>query len=349
MKKLIWLTLLAFASCIRNETNGADSLEKDISEVKKPLVSVLKLRKKSFKDFFNAQGQVISKEIAYIRAETNGTIKKIIIEEGEYVTKGQPLFAISNDLFNSQILELNEQISFAEYLFSKQKKMFEDGVTTELQLKEAESRVNSAKKTKNTMLTQLEKLNVVAPFNGFIEEILVKTGESISPINYLCQLVNTNELFAVADVSEKLLSEISEKDPVSLFFPSLDLFLDGLIIDRVGKVINSINRTVKIECKLPKNSSLLPNLMAEFSINHYSKESAICLPSRMILKNSKGETFVKALDKNKKVRIQNVVLGRSYNSEIEILSGLNEGDLVVDEGKSTVLEGQEVGILSSNE
>ena len=349
MKKLIWLTLLAFASCIRNETTGADSLEKDISEVKKPLVSVLELRKKSFKDFFNAQGEVISKEIAYIRAETNGTIKKIIIEEGEYVTKGQPLFAISNDLFNSQILELNEQISFAEYLFSKQKKMFEDGVTTELQLKEAESRVNSAKKTKNTMLTQLEKLNVVAPFNGFIEEILVKTGESISPINYLCQLVNTNELFAVADVSEKLLSEISEKDPVSLYFPSLDLFLDGLIIDRVGKVINSINRTVKIECKLPKNSSLLPNLMAEFSINHYSKESAICLPSRMILKNSKGETFVKALDKNKKVRIQNVVLGRSYNSEIEILSGLNEGDLVVDEGKSTVLEGQEVGILSSNE
>ena len=349
MKKLIWLTLLAFASCIRNEATDADSLEKDISEVKKPLVSVLELRKKSFKDFFNAQGQVISKEIAYIRAETNGTIKKIIIEEGEYVTKGQPLFAISNDLFNSQILELNEQISFAEYLFSKQKKMFEDGVTTELQLKEAESRVNSAKKTKNTMLTQLEKLNVVAPFNGFIEEILVKTGESISPINYLCQLVNTNELFAVADVSEKLLSEISEKDPVSLYFPSLDLFLDGLIIDRVGKVINSINRTVKIECKLPKNSSLLPNLMAEFSINHYSKESAICLPSRMILKNSKGETFVKALDKNKKVRIQNVVLGRSYNSEIEILSGLNEGDLVVDEGKSTVLEGQEVGILSSNE
>lgn len=349
MKKLIWLTLLAFASCIRNEATDADSLEKDISEVKKPLVSVLELRKKSFKDFFNAQGEVISKEIAYIRAETNGTIKKIIIEEGEYVTKGQPLFAISNDLFNSQILELNEQISFAEYLFSKQKKMFEDGVTTELQLKEAESRVNSAKKTKNTMLTQLEKLNVVAPFNGFIEEILVKTGESISPINYLCQLVNTNELFAVADVSEKLLSEISEKDPVSLYFPSLDLFLDGLIIDRVGKVINSINRTVKIECKLPKNSSLLPNLMAEFRINHYSKESAICLPSRMILKNSKGETFVKALDKNKKVRIQNVVLGRSYNSEIEILSGLNEGDLVVDEGKSTVLEGQEVGILSSNE
>jgi membrane fusion protein (multidrug efflux system) len=141
MKKLIWLTLLAFASCSSNETTGADPLETDISEVKKPLVSVLELKKKSFKDFFNAQGQVISKEMAYIRPETNGAIKKILIKEGEYVTKGQALFTMSNDLFNSQILELNEQISFAEYLFSKQKTMFEDGVTTEMQLKEAESRL----------------------------------------------------------------------------------------------------------------------------------------------------------------------------------------------------------------
>ena len=91
--------------------------------------------------------------MAYIRPETNGAIKKILIKEGEYVTKGQALFTMSNDLFNSQILELNEQISFAEYLFSKQKTMFEDGVTTEMQLKEAESRLNSVKKTKNTLLT----------------------------------------------------------------------------------------------------------------------------------------------------------------------------------------------------
>lgn len=348
MKKLIWFTLFVFVGC-SDDTNGGNEGEINTFVNNKPLVSVLELNKKSFKDFFNAQGQVISKEMAYVRSETNGIIKKVLVNEGQFVKKGQPLFKMSNDLFNSQILELNEKISFAEYLFSKQKIMFVDGVTTEMQLKEAESVLNSTKKAKNTLLTQLDKLNVIAPFDGFIEEVLVKAGESISPINYLCQIVNIDELFAVADVSENLLSEISEKDPLSLYFPSLDLFLDGLIIDRVGKVINVINRTIKIECKLPKNSGLLPNLMAEFSINHYTKDSAICLPSRLILKNSKGGAFVKVLDKNKKVLIKNVVLGRNYNSEIEILSGLSEGDFIIDQGKSTVLEGQEVGILSTKE
>lgn len=347
MRKLIWLTLFIFLGCNSNETTREDDKVDNTSSSKKSLVSVLEIKKKPFKDFFNTQGSVISKEIAYIRPEINGAIKKILIKEGAYVKKGQSLFRIYNSLFSAQLSELNEQISFAEYLFSKQKKMFDDGVTTEIQLKEAESGLNRAKKAKVTLLTQIEKSNIIAPFSGFIESILVKSGEAVSPINYLCQIVNTQDLFAVADVSENLLSEISEKDSLSIYFPSLKLHINNLIVSRVGKVINPINRTVKLESKLPQNSGLLPNLMAELSINHYSKDSAICLPSRLILKSSNGETFVKLVSDSNEVIIKNIVLGRNYNSEVEIMSGINEGDIIIDEGRSTVLEGQEVEILRS--
>ena len=114
-------------------------------------------------------------------------------------------------------------------------------------MKEAENGLNSVKKAKNTLLTQIEKAKVLAPFSGYIEEVLVKSGEIVSPINYLCQLINTDDLYAVADVSENLLSDISEKNPLSVYFPSLDLNIENLTISRVGKVINAINRTVKIE------------------------------------------------------------------------------------------------------
>ena len=48
MKKLIWLTLLAFASCGSNETTSTEPLEVNSSEVKKPLISILKVEKKTF-------------------------------------------------------------------------------------------------------------------------------------------------------------------------------------------------------------------------------------------------------------------------------------------------------------
>ena len=347
MKKLIWLILLAFVSCGSDETTSAEPLEENSYEVKKPLVSVLKVEKKTFKDFFKAQGSVVSKKMTYVKPEINGAIEKIHVNEGEYVEKGQALFTIATDLFNAQIAEINEQISFAEYVFNKQKTMFEDGVTTEIQLKEAESGLNRAKKAKNTLLTQIEKSKIIAPFSGYIEEVLVKSEEIVSPMNYLCLLINASDLYAVANVSESLLSDISEKKPLSVYFPSLDLNIDNLTVTRVGKVINAINRTVKIECKLPKNNGLIPNLMAELNINHYTKDSAICLPSRLILKNSKGETYLKIVDNNNSVVIKNIVLGRNYQSEMEILSGVDEGVLIVDEGRSTVLEGQEVEVISS--
>ena len=347
MKKLIWLTLLAFVSCGSDETSRAEPLEEDSFEVKKPLISVLKVEKKTFRDFFKAQGSVVSKKMTYVKPEINGAIEKIHVTEGDYVEKGQALFTIATELFNAQIAEINEQVSFAEYVFNKQKKLFEDGVTTEIKLKEAENGLNRAKKAKNTLLTQIEKSKVMAPFSGYVEEVLIKSGEIVSPMNYLCQLINTNDLFAVADVSENLLSDISEKKPLSVYFPSLDLNIKNLTVSRVGKLINAINRTVKIECKLPKNNGLIPNLMAELNINHYTKDSAICLPSRLILKNSKGETYLKLVDENNSVVIKNIVLGRNYQSKVEILSGVDEGVLVVDEGRSTVLEGQEVEVLSS--
>ena len=163
-------------------------------------------------------------------------------------------------------------------------------------------------------------------------------------MNSICQLVNTVQLFVEADVSENLLSEVKKGDPLSVYFPSLDLQIDDLVLNRIGKIINPINRTLKIEAKLPKIEILIPNLMAELSVNHYSKDSTVCLPSRVILKNAKGETYIKILDQNNKVVLKSVVLGRSDQAKVEVSSPIEIGALVVDEGKSTVLAGQEVEI-----
>jgi len=162
----------------------------------------------------------------------------------------------------------------------------------------------------------------------------------------VCHLVSTDDLYVVADVSETLLSKISKNNPLEVYFPSLNLKLEALKINRIGKIVNPINRTVKIETRLPSSKKLIPNLMAELKINHYSKDSAICLPSRLILKDSDGNTYVKLLDNKNKVLICPIILGNSEKSEVEIISGLKEGAKIIDNGKSTVLEGQEVEIIS---
>ena len=345
MRNLVLFSLLLFTACKGGEETDLAFENEPKELVSKPLVTVYKVEKKNFKHFFNAQGSVTSKEMAYLRPEINGTIKTLFVKEGDYVQKGQKILSISTDLIDAQISELNSQLSFAKYLFDKQKTLFEDEISSEIQLKEAENNLHRIQKAKKTLLTQLEKSNIVAPFSGFIESIMIQIGESVSPMNPTCHLINTSELYVEADVSENLLSEISVGNPVDVYFPSLNIEIKALKLDRIGRVVNNVNRTVKIESKLPLSNGLIPNLMAELSINHYSKDSAVCLPSRLVLKDSKGKTFVKILDTNNSVVICPVKLGKNEKTIVEIISELEAGSLVIDDGKSTVLEGQEVEII----
>ena len=345
MRNLVWFSLLLFTACKGGEETDLAFENEPKELVSKPLVTVYKVEKKNFKHFFNAQGSVTSKEMAYLRPEINGTIKTLFVKEGDYVQKGQKILSISTDLIDAQISELNSQLSFAKYLFDKQKTLFEDEISSEIQLKEAENNLHRIQKAKKTLLTQLEKSNIIAPFGGYIESIMIQIGESVSPMNPTCHLINTSELYVEADVSENLLSEISVGNPVDVYFPSLNIEIRALKLDRIGRVVNNVNRTVKIESKLPLSNGLIPNLMAELSINHYSKDSAVCLPSRLVLKDSKGKTFVKILDKNNSVVICPVKLGKNEKTIVEIISKLEVGSLVIDDGKSTVLEGQEVEII----
>ena len=348
MRNLIWFSLILITGCQSGEDAVLAVEQAPQKLTSKPLVTVVEVQKKNFKHFFNTQGSVTSKEMAFIRPEINGTIKTLFVKEGDYVQKGQNILSITTDLLNAQIAEINEQLSFAKYLFDKQKILFDDEISSEIQLKEAENNLNRVQKSKTTLLIQLEKSKVIAPFSGFIEAILVQDGESVSPMNPICHLINTNELFIVADISENLLSDISIGNPVNVYFPSLDLEVNELELNRIGRIVNKVNRTVKIESKLPASKGLIPNLMAEIRINHYSKDSAVCLPSRLVLKDSKGGAFLKILDENNRVVIYPVQVGKTEKTVVEIISDLRSGTLVVDDGKSTVLEGQEVEIISGN-
>ena len=346
MKNILWFSFLIIVACQSNDEIIITATDNGDNLINKPLVSIVTVQKKKFKHYFNTQGSVISKEMAFLRPELSGVVHTLNIEEGDYVKKGQLIITVSTDVLVAQLAEINEQVLFMEYLFEKQKNLFNEGLSTEIQLKEVENNFNRIKKSKNTLLTQLEKAKVVAPFSGFIEKVMVQIGESVSPMVSVCHLVSTDDLYVVADVSETLLSKISKNNPLEVSFPSLNLKLEALKINRIGKIVNPINRTVKIETRLPSSKKLIPNLMAELKINHYSKDSAICLPSRLILKDSDGNTYVKLLDNKNKVLICPIILGNSEKSEVEIISGLKEGAKIIDNGKSTVLEGQEVEIIS---
>lgn len=314
-----------------------------------PLVSTYTTELGFFEHFIEIQGQITSKEEVILRSEINGTVDKLYVSEGDFIKKGAPILSLSNTLLVAQQQEIEEQVSFAKFLLEKQEKLFNDGVGSEVQLKEVQTRYNSLKKSMETLMTQLNKRTLIAPFSGYVEKLFIQTGESISPMNQAIQLVGLDELYLTADVSENLISEISIGDSVSAYLPSLGVTISGAKISRTGKLINPVNRTVKIEAKIVSSKKqLVPNLMAIIKIRDYTKENSIVLSSRLISKNASGSSFLKILNADNVVGTKAVSLGKQNGNYIEIVSEISSGIRVVDAGKNNVIEGQRVNVIPSN-
>ncbi|MDG2344099.1 MAG: efflux RND transporter periplasmic adaptor subunit [Flavobacteriales bacterium] len=314
-----------------------------------PLVSTYTTELSFFEHYTEIQGQITSKKEVIIRPEINGTVEKIYVTDGAFIKKGDPLFRMSNSMLIAQQKEIEEQISFAKFLLEKQEKLFNDGIGSEVQLKEVQTRYNALKKSMQTLMTQLEKTTLNAPFSGYAEKVFIQTGEAISPANPSVHLIGLDDLYLTADVSENLISDISIGDSVSAYLPSLGKSVGGAQVSRIGKLINPVNRTVKIEAKVvSSNLNLVPNLMAIIKIRDYTKENSVSLSSRLISKNATGNSYLKVLDEDNIVSIKAVSLGKQNGNYVEVLSEISAGLRVVDAGKNNVVEGQKVNVIPTN-
>ena len=349
MIKRIFILALLFSGCSSNEKEVSnEAIESQSESVNLPLVSTYEVIKKPFLHYHEIQGNTVSKSMIYIRPEITGIVTQLPVKEGDYVTKGQLLISMSNSTLVAQVGELEQQLEFASFLFAKQKKLYDDGIGTEIQLKELENNVLRLKKAITTINTQIEKSEILAPFSGYIEQLTVQVGESVGPMNMAIHLVNLEDLYVSADVSENLLPDLKLNNDLVAHFPALNEVLHNLKLTRIGKVVNQVNRTIKIEAKIPNNNiNLIPNLMCILKINDYKNDSAVVLSSRLVLKNDLGETFVKVVTNENKVDILPIRIGKQQGEMVEVISDLPVGTLVIDKGKSTIASGQTVKVISS--
>ena len=89
-------------------------------------------------------------------------------KEGDYVNKGQLLISMSNTTLLHNWKSLNNNLEFSSFLFEKQKSYMMTESELKFNLKELENNVERFKKAIATINTQIEKSEILAPFNGYV-------------------------------------------------------------------------------------------------------------------------------------------------------------------------------------
>lgn len=335
-----------------NQLKQLDSVIKVIKgDGNLPLVSLYTVSTSKFKHYLEVQGDVSTRQNVLIYPEISGTLIKVYVKEGQKVNKGQLLAKIDDGGMSSQLLQLQSQADLAKTTFERQKRLWDQKIGSEIQYLQAKTNFDASSNAVKQIQSQLEKSTIRAPFSGIIDDVIKDQGTVVAPMGLgseIFRIVNLSKMHIEVDVPESYLGTITVGKEAVVYFPILG---DSMVtkVRQTGNFINPGNRSYTIEIPVSnKNGSIKPNLTAKVKINDYTNESALMIPQGIISENAAGEQYVyvtlETKDNKAEIKKQIITTGKTDGDNIEVLSGISDGDALISEGARSVKPGQRVQI-----
>jgi RND family efflux transporter MFP subunit len=336
-------------NALKNELKQINDAIVDLDPSEKlPLISMLEIKPENFDHYVEIQANVKTRNNVLLYPEYTGTLKAVYAQEGQNVKKGKLLAMIDDAGLKDQLEQLEIQAELSKTIFDRTQRLWDQNIGSEIQLLQAKTTYNSQLKSIAQLKKQLNRTKIYAPFSGTIDEIIANTGANMMPGQTpVMRIVNLSDMYAEADVPERYLSQIKRGTTAFVNIPVLNLELETNV-RQTGTFINPVNRSFRVETPLENTSEMImPNLNCKLKINDYSNPSALMIPLGVIKENANGQKYVYKLipeDKKQVFRTQQafVELGKKSFDKVEVLSGIEIGDLIVEEGATIVEDNQRV-------
>ena len=316
-----------------------------------PVVTTFKLEPREFAHWTEAPGSVKADRNALLFSSTGGEVRQILVRQGQAVRKGQRIVDLDVDALRQNVQQARANVELARDVYERQAKLWEQKIGSEVQFLEAKSRKEAGEAQLAALEEQLRSAEIIAPFDGVVDEIFPNMGDMASPMQPVARVVALGRASIEVDLAEDLLTKVKVGDPVEVVVPELDGRFQATI-DQVGQYINPNNRTFKATLRLEQDGDmqLRPNQLVNVRIRDLEVRDALVAPSRLVMENSAGESYVFVLDAQSQARVRKVFVNVLSNQGGELLlersdGGIKGGETLIDEGARMVVDQQEVKVL----
>jgi len=339
------------------------NLEKELEKaggaevVKATLVAVSPIVTQNFTHYIELQGKVESESVSFVTPRAGGgQVKGLFVKRGDLIKKGQLLLQLDNSLIKQSaaaatqnIETIKAQAALAKAVYEKQKNLWDQNIGSEIQLLTAKtnadalaSQLKAAAEQLGMVRDQLAFTSVYSDVEGVAEEVNVKVGELFMGPGQI-KIVNTAHLKLTTMVPENYAGKIKVGTEAILNFPDIQKVINAKF-SVVGNVIDPLNRSFYVEAKLPIDKDFRPNQLVQVKIKDYEQKNAISAPINLLQNDEKGKfIYVAVTEKGKLIARKKIVtVGQYYGNNIEILSGLIAGDIIITEGYQSLFDGQNI-------
>ena len=316
-------------------------------------VSVIELKKGSISKLINTTGTVQPTYGVSLNSEMSGSYKLQNnprtgkpFKMGDRVSKGQLIIKLEDREYENGIAIDAKKLSLeiAEQEQTKQKALYEKGGVTVGEMRNSEVKVTSARYDYDNAQLNLEKMKVIAPFDGVIVDLPHYTSDSkVEQGKPMVSLMAYDKMYMDINLPESSIRYVKESQPVYITHYTIPGDTLRGKISELSPAISTETRTFKGKVLIDNNQlKLRPGMFAKADIVVDRADSSIIISKDVILSNRRRK-YVYIVEKNT-AKIRNLETGLEDEYNIEVLSGLNVNDNLVVRGFETLKEDAKVKI-----
>lgn len=292
-------------------------------------------------------GNLVADEAVVIRAEVDGRIVEIAFEEGQPVKAGQLLFRLDAAVYEAQMHEAAARLDMTRRTYERAKTLNKRGHSSAEVLDRALSEMKMAEAAVELNKARLEKMSIVAPFDGTTGLREVSLGAFVEAKTELATLVNLDSLKVEFRLPERFFRVIAEGGLVRAAPDALPGEVFEGRIYAIAPAIDINGRSVAVKARLANpERRLRPGMFARVTLVVDRRNEAIVVPESAIVQRGDGQFVYRVRDG--KAELTRVRLGLRQTGRIEVVEGLAAGDTVVTAGQIKLRPGSAVKVADYN-
>lgn len=272
---------------------------------------------------------------------TGGQVASVRFEEGDRVKRGALLAALDNSNVAADLGAARAERDRAESEFGRIEKLFKDGWVTKARLEQSEAALRAARAKVQSTEFASRTASIIAPGNGIILTRNIDAGQIVAAGTTALVLGEVDKGFVMrVPMTDADAARVNPGMRAKVFVSAIsDLPIDAVVSEKDARA-DERTGTFEVSFLLPGNDRLRSGQLGKVEVEVSRNSSAsLAIPANAIFGIRTGEGLVFVVDSKNRVRQRNVSIGELTDKNLEILTGLKEGDVIVTRGVEKLRDG----------
>jgi len=330
---IIAAALLLSACGREDETNGAGS------SAATARANLLTVKAVQLPSRYVTSGTVTSDHRVAISSRLSGYILNLDVREGDRVEKEQVLVKIDPVHARQALIQAEADLSNAKAELNRYKELYKAGAETKQQVERVELRYKLAASQVAQARNQLSYSEVRSPVTGVVVEKRMSKGDLAAPGAAILILEDPASLLVETHVSEQFVGGIQIGDRVDVEVAALGKNFSGTV-HQVVQAADAVSHQFLIKIVLQAYNGIRPGMYAQAGFTVGSRK-ALLIPIQAVIEQA-GLNGLYLVDGDGIAHYRQIRLGQTKDGSIEVLAGLQEGDVIAWKGEPQLKTGMRV-------